>query len=729
MKKFILLLVLLAIGIALTACKNYPPLVHVNIEDGYTFTQYVGASSIDISAVTTTDENGDDLFSVITWSGTYDLNTPGSYSITMTVTGENDATTSLDVILVILAETCDMNPDQDQCVIAVEGITFNATSAAIDTLYVDGYILLQWVITPSDAENKDITIASSDETIATVSEFGYIFGESVGTVTITVTTVDGQHSVSTILNVIEKTCDIDPTMPQCVNLFLQDQSRLVDLSNGYNSTIDYDVLYPNNNLYYEIFVRKYADHNNNGVGDLLGIIDNIPYLQTLGVGGMWLMPIMPTSSDHGYDVNDYFAVNPQYGTMDDFDALIEAADAADIDVIIDLVVNHMGAHNDIFQNVLRYGTSSAYYDWFTWIDASDNRQDETGSWGQTIWYNPTDRWWLKATSFTIHSSLQDKYYFGYFSDWMPDLNLENPDVIAYIKTIMEFWLNKGVTGFRMDATSHLHALHEYPNIYDRDQANIDTLTDFNDFIVSINPDAFVVIEAWESYSVLDYFSSGNSVFDFPTNYHIKDIVRGYNVASNISSISGTYDMIQYYDPDGINAFFISNHDMDRYAVGLTADQKRQASEMLLTLPDNPFIYYGDELGLLGTRTAMPWGTYDVGMTVDTVDRDVPTVSVQIANPTSLLSTYITLGQLRLDNLALRYGDMTPYHTSNLDGYYRYFHNGDDEQLILVLYNFSSVNAVPIPTEFLSYEILYSSTSTDFGGLSPESTMIIQLPIE
>ncbi|QMS84218.1 alpha-amylase family glycosyl hydrolase [Candidatus Xianfuyuplasma coldseepsis] len=731
MKKLVIILSFTLLIIGLSACTEEPDYsIFVNLEDGHTIEQYVGEESIQLEDITVTDADDNVLEATLSWEGTYDLQVVGSYALTLSIVVDENRQTSRQMTLNVIPETCEMNPNQEQCVIPVAGVSYRASTLSMSSIYIGDFVLLQWDVTPLNADNTDVTFSSSNPLVAEVNDFGYVFAKLEGTVDITITTVDGSYTATHTFSIIEKSCEVDPLQDKCVNIFLDDDSRIVDLSDGYVSQTNYDAIYPNNKIYYEIFVRRFADTDGDYTGDLNGIIENIPYLEMLGVGGLWLMPIMETTSDHGYDISDYYSINPEYGTMSDFDDLITATSAANIDVIIDLVVNHMGAHNNIFQDVLKYGTSSDYYDWFTWASLGDGVINQTGSWGQPIWYNPNDStWWLKASSFNIHESLDDKYYFGYFSDWMPDLNLENPDVVDYIYDVAEFWLNKGVTGFRMDATSHLYALHEHPDIIDRDQANIDFLTGFNQHVTSINNDAFVVIEAWESYSVLDYYQSGNSVFNFPFNYGIKDIVRGYNTESLLDSMNSTYDVIYGYNSDAVDSTFISNHDMDRAATQLSDEQIRQASELLLTIPSNPFIYYGDEIGMLGTRTNMVWGSYFSGLATNSADYSVDSVAVQLNDDESLLNTYIQIGELRNNSLALQYGDFTPYHNQQLHGYFRYFENGEDAQLVLVLFNFSSSSSYPIPSEFTSYEILYSSTPSNLGGLSPESTMILQLPLD
>lgn len=730
MKKWFLIFLLFTISFTLISCDKQQSIITINIEDGYNVTQYTGETTLHLNDVSATDQDGMDLSPFFIIDGTYDLNTVGEYPLTLTVSDNYGTTLTINFTLNILEKTCDIDPTQEGCTVQISGIEFTSATNEIDTVFVDEFIKLSWQVIPLDAPNVTFTITSSDETIAKVSPSGYVFGVEPGEVTITVTTTDGSFTIAKTVTVIEKSCTDDPLQDKCVYVFLEDTSRIIDVPDANLSGTNYQTVYVNNKIYYEIFVRTFADHSGNNVGDFQGIIDTLPYLKQLGIGGLWLMPIHESTSDHGYNVDDYYSVNKDYGTMTDFRELVEAANLVGIDIIIDLVVNHMGAHNDIFQDVLKNGIYSEYYDWFTWIDTSSSRSSETGSWGQTIWYNPTYRGWLKASTFTIHSTLQNKSYFGYFSDWMPDLNLENPEVVQYIYDVADFWLTDvGVQGFRMDATSHLYALHEHPSILNRQQANIDFLSNFNQHCQSSKTDTFIVTEAWESYDVYTaYFESGVNSFNFQANYWIKDAANGVLQGTIGDQLQLIYNKIEQVQSTYIDPVFISNHDMDRVAKVLSDPNKtRLAAEILLSLPGNPFIYYGDELGMKGTRTNMIWGDYYDSLFVEFEDRAVPTVSIQLANPDSLLHTYIKLASVRNNSLALSYGDFIPYNGTYAEGYYRVFEQGNDKELVVVLFNFSSITTIPIPSEFTSYEILYQSYENNFGGISPRGTVILHLP--
>ena len=532
---------------------------------------------------------------------------------------------------------------------------------------------------------------------------------------------------------IEKDCIQDPTQEKCIADYLSDDSRVIILPNENVSGTQYNEVYMNNDVYYQIYVRTYADSDDNNIGDLQGIIDNLPYLASLGVGGIWLMPIMESRSDHGYEVDDYYSIDSEYGTLDDFKNLVEAAKLVDIDIIIDLVVNHIGASSYIFKDVLKNGVYSDYYDWFTWIDTTDSRYETTGSLGQQIWYRPADQWYSNNMGFSMHASLYNKYYAAYFSEWMPDLNFQNQDVIDYIYDVGTWWLEEtGLAGFRMDAIAHIFGENEYLGVTNNTQANVDFLTGFKTHLALTDPDVYIVGEAWTGFGeYAKYYESGISAFNFDASNRIIDAINGSLGYSYSESLKQIYVEIEKYNPDFIDAPFLRNHDQPRISTVFNDDPRelRMAAEAVLYLPGNPYIYYGDEVGILGTRTYMIWGDYYNTIYTNFEDVGLDTVSEQLDNPDSLLNSYLDILETRTNSLALMYGDFIPYSSTGLDGYYRVFENGEDKELVIVIHNFSSVTYRQIPSEFTSYEILYNSYDNNLGGISPKGTIVLKLPWE
>lgn len=729
MKKIIILLTLIFI-VTLSACTNdaIENEVTFNIENYFEINHFVGDDTLDLTGITASNKAGDDLTDTITTSS-YGLQQAGSFEVTLEAKDEDGTVGNIITLLIVKVLNCETYPEHERCIIDVDSLSITNVVDRSLTLYPGDEFVIGWDILPSDATNKVITLTSSNEDVVSVLYIARIKALEIGESEITMITDDGSKTQTFTVTVVEKTCAIDPTQDKCYLDILDNDARIVTISDPNISGTDYTTLFPKNDLYYEIFVRKYASSDSDNVGDFNGITETLPYLKSLGVSGIWLMPIMESRSDHGYETDDYFNVDEDYGTMADFEALIAASHEEDIDVIIDLVLNHMGASNDIFQDVLRNGVTSDYYDWFVWADSEDPRVDDKKYDGGQIWYTPQGRDWLKKVDdFDIHPSLYNTYYYALFSDWMPDLNLENPDVVSYLYSVAEFWLTDvGVDGFRLDATSHFYHDNEY-NITNSHEMNVLFLQNFNTYLKTINPDVYVVAEAWEDYNTYaTYYASEISMFDFQAMYYIKDSLKGYS--TNLSTRLATlYNLYDNYDSDFIDAVFLSNHDMDRLSRNVDIDGLKLGAQILLTLPGNPYIYYGDEVGIEGTRTSMIWGEYYDGLTVDNEDYNIDTVSEQLLDEDSLLQTYTDLGTLRENSLALRYGNFIPYNDTNgLEGYYRVFENGEDKELLLVLFNYSDTIVRAIPSEFISYEILYASNDTNFGGISQNSMMIIRLP--
>ena len=197
----------------------------------------------------------------------------------------------------------------------------------------------------------------------------------------------------------------------------------------------------NNVVFYEIFVRSFKDSNGDGIGDFRGIIEKLDYLNDgdpetntdLGISGIWLMPIFPSPSYHGYDVTDYQAVNPDYGTLQDFQDLVEACHERGIRVIIDFVVNHTSSEHPWFLSAK--DKASEYRNWYVWSDVMPSQK---GPWGQNAWYQSNG-----------------SFYYAPFWSGMPDLNYKEPKVTEAMYDATKFWLDMGVDGFRVDAARYL----------------------------------------------------------------------------------------------------------------------------------------------------------------------------------------------------------------------------------------------------------------------------------
>lgn len=413
----------------------------------------------------------------------------------------------------------------------------------------------------------------------------------------------------------------------------------------------------NDTVFYEIFVRSFYDSNQDGKGDINGIIQKLDYLNDgnpktttdLGVTGLWLMPIHPAASYHGYDVTDYYAVNPDYGSLDDFKRLISEAHKRGIRVIIDLVLNHTSSDHPWFKEA-RDNPDSARRNWYIW---SKENPGVVGPWGEQVWYSTVSGW-----------------YYAIFWSGMPDLNYTNPDVTKEMQNVANFWLKDiGVDGFRLDAARYL--IEEGKNQSDTDS----THTWWKNFRLdykSVNPQAMTVGEIWSADVVADTYVKGDQLdlaFSFDQASQIVQMVGGGYGSQLARAVRST---TQNFDP-GTYASFLTNHDQDRVMsqLGGDVDKAKLAATVLLTIPGTPFIYYGEEIGMTGhkpdelIRTPMQWSAeQSAGFTTkyawESINSDYTTVNVasESTDPNSLLSLYRTLIALRNNHAALRVGTYT-----------------------------------------------------------------------
>lgn len=494
----------------------------------------------------------------------------------------------------------------------------------------------------------------------------------------------------------------------------------------------------NDAVFYEIFVRSFRDSDGDGIGDFNGIIEKLDYLEGLGIKGIWLMPIHPSPSYHGYDVTDYYAVNPDYGTMEDFKRLLEEAHHRDIRIIIDFVMNHTSSRHPWFQSALTPG--SQYKQWYVW---SESDPGTPGPWGAKAWYRASN----------------GGYYYAIFWDQMPDLNYENPAVREEMKKVTSFWLEEvGVDGFRLDAVRYVV---EGDQLADS-KANHAFLEEWGEHYRSIDPQAFSVGEAWtDNVNVREYTNTNrelDSAFNFDLSAAMGTLSQGNTTSFRFVLQTTIRDF-----PEQDNANFLTNHDMPRVmnVLGVDREQKAKlASGILLTAPGIPFIYYGEEIGMSGTkpdeliRTPMQWRNkpgagFTDGEPWQPVNSDFTTVNVaqQEGEADSLLETYRTFIQLRNEHSALRVG-RTYVAESNSNKIVSYLRVSSDETL-LVLFNIDDeplsdyrldLSVGPLSGQYNAASLLDASTinpitANEEGGfddyvplaeLPPYSIFVIQL---
>ncbi len=465
-------------------------------------------------------------------------------------------------------------------------------------------------------------------------------------------------------------------------------------------------------VYYEIFVRSFQDSDGDGVGDFLGVIERLDYLESLGITGIWFMPIHPSPSYHGYDVTDYYDVNPDYGTLEDFQTLLNAAHERGIKIILDLVVNH----------------TSSEHPWFEASAANDPTYHDYYSWSET------DLGWKGTSGAPAWHSAESGYYLGLFWSGMPDLNFRNPVVVEEINNVTEFWLDMGVDGFRVDAIQHITEVDG--NIRNTPET-FAWLKDFEAFIKTVNSEAFLVGETWtDTQAILRYHEESN--LDMSFNYPLWEVLLSSIQKRNATDLAFILAQDEkLYPQSAERGLFISNHDQLRPASTLNirrdVPRMKLAAGLLLTLPGVPFLYYGEEIGLPNgegmkdeeKRTPMRWDDLsNAGFTTgepwyafSTEEPDI-TVVAQEADPESLLSFYKTMIALRKNQVAL-YGGTTEVLNTEENALLA-FKRVTDDQEILVLANMGNKElAFPLETpatDLLTGESVEGSVAVGKLGL-------------
>ncbi len=324
----------------------------------------------------------------------------------------------------------------------------------------------------------------------------------------------------------------------------------------------------------EIYVRGFQDSDGDGTGDLRGLVSRLDYLQELGIGAIWLMPVTESADDdHGYAVADYRAIESDYGTMADFEALLAAAHARGIAVIIDYVMNHASSTNPLFLDAST-GAGNDKRDWFVW---RDNRPQGWNTFAGDPWRNNGNGW-----------------YYGIFSPLMPDFDLTNPEVVEFHRNNLRFWLNKGVDGFRFDAVGVL--FEDGPAAWEDSPRNHALLADVRALIEQYGK-RYAVCEAPSAPADYAADASCGRAFAFGVQGAILQSARGDSVDG------GFVGQLRLAAADRM-PLFLANHDSFAGArvfdqLGGNEEQYRMAAASYLLAAQNPFVYYGEEVGMAG----------------------------------------------------------------------------------------------------------------------------------
>lgn len=400
--------------------------------------------------------------------------------------------------------------------------------------------------------------------------------------------------------------ETEPSLVQSTEADVDAGLTALSVMETFNTAVP-QMIEDNYRSYYEVFVYSFYDSDGDGTGDLKGLTEKLDYINDgddstdtdLGCNGIWLMPVMPSPTYHKYDVTDYCAIDPVYGTMEDFQAFLQECHDRGIRVILDLVMNHSSSQHPWFQSACEYLRS-----------LTPGEEPDPNECPYVDYYHFSRE--KGSSSYAVAGT--EWYYEAPFWSEMPDLNLGSEAVRAEFEQIVSFWLDLGVDGFRLDAVKEY-----YSNLTD---ANVEVLTWFNAMVKEKKPDAYLVAEVWTDLTTYArYYASGlDSCFNFAfadNSGIIANCVKGASEASAYGrAIMNLQDTISQYSDSYIDAPFYTNHDMGRgagyYAGDYSENQTKLAQAMNLFMSGSSFLYYGEELGMKGAgkdenkRAPMYW---------------------------------------------------------------------------------------------------------------------------
>ncbi|MDD9952620.1 MAG: alpha-amylase family glycosyl hydrolase [Zetaproteobacteria bacterium] len=386
-------------------------------------------------------------------------------------------------------------------------------------------------------------------------------------------------------------------------------------------------------VFYQIWPRSFQDTSGDGNGDLQGLTQKLAYVKHLGVDAIWLTPIFEAPSYHGYDFEDYYSVDRDYGSMQDLEDFLQLAHQKGLKVIADFVINHISNKHPNF--VKSAQMEAGYEDYFVWQSKEAILQhpwkkpwDHKTNW-QSVWHRSDVR--LQAHKRMYPDAGPDEqrpiYYYGVFGHSQPDLNFKRQKVREDIQKVAKFWLEKGFDGFRLDAVRYIDETIHNGQLQQADTpSTIAYWNEFKSYVKSLNPDAYLVGEAWHLNETLDkYKDSFDAGFDFTfapalvysltSQWIIQD--KG-GILDKIPKIEGLGNAIaanfasKKQDSYDFYSLFLANHDQIRIANQLKHDKfsLQAAATLLLTLPGPAYLYYGEEIGMTQPNFESPHDFYD-----------------------------------------------------------------------------------------------------------------------
>jgi alpha-glucosidase len=492
---------------------------------------------------------------------------------------------------------------------------------------------------------------------------------------------------------------------------------------------------------YQIYPRSFYDSNHDGIGDLPGITSKLDYLQNLGIDAIWLSPIYPSpDKDFGYDINDYEAIDPKFGTLADFDQLVREAHTKGIRVVLDGVFNHTSDQHSWFQKS-RSSRDNPYRDWYIWREGLPGGK-KPNNW-QSVFGG--DGW--------EYDPATDEYYFHLFLKEQPDLNWRNPAVPRAILEVMRFWLDRGVDGFRLDVFNAYFKHKDLPDnprkfgirgfdrqkhLYDVSQPEMLPFLQEMRTLLDAYPERYAIgetfLESPEGAAAYMGEHALHAAFNFD---FLKQPLRARSFLQSIQIWENVLG------PDRWPNYVLNNHDnprsTTRYRMDDTDIQAKLAALLLLTLRGTPFLYYGEEIGMRdihlsrreildppgrkfwpiytgrdGCRSPMQWdasrhagfGTAKPWLPLHP-DYGTRNVEYQETEPDSLLRFYQSLLRFRKENPVLQHGtwDSVPCPNRNILVYLR----ADQETRLLIILNFSpSIAEYSFKEEGVNWNIVFSN---------------------
>jgi len=525
---------------------------------------------------------------------------------------------------------------------------------------------------------------------------------------------------------------------------------------------------------YEIYPRSFQDSNGDGIGDINGITSRLDYLKDLGVDAIWITPMYPSPGvDYGYDISDYTAIDPEYGTMADFDHMVAEAKTRGIRVIMDYVINHTSDQNAWFKES-RSSRDNPKRDWYVWKDGKVGADGKLG---------PPNNWqsWFGHSAWTYDETTK-QYYYHYFYQQQPDLNWHNPEVRKAMYGVLQFWMQHGVAGFRIDAVSRLFEdpemrddpyLPGYNAYGDRNIQHkyTDDLPEVHDVLREVRSvvDAFpgdpVLVTEADEPNVTEltkmYGVDGkNDEVQLPMDFQIADV-------NELSAVKfrKLFNEVESNTAKGQPEYFFSNHDQrrqwDRYGDGVHNDQiAKLMAALLLTTRGTPQMYYGEEIGMRttdptriedvhdpigklgwpkekgrdGERTPMQWDSgVHAGFTTGTPWLPIPpsaatyNVQAESQDQDSIYSTYKRLLAMRRSEPALREGAYEAIDESN-EHVFSYVRKSADETVVVALNMSAQPRTVDLKAAGTKGDVVYRSPLGK-GGLAAETVSLGRVELE